>query len=66
MEKVDFFGTLFSVWGWNGGEANKVAFTDWWTEVVAQRTENGGGMEGGASGARGGEQQRHGALPMQA
>jgi hypothetical protein len=23
-----------------------VAFIDWWTEVVAQRTENGGGMEG--------------------
>jgi hypothetical protein len=25
-----------------------VAFIDWWTEVVAQRTENGGGVEGRA------------------
>jgi hypothetical protein len=43
-----------------------VAFIDRWTEVVAQRTENGGSVGGITSGTRGGEQYRHGALPMRA
>jgi hypothetical protein len=41
-------GALFLVWGWNGREATKVAFIDWWTGVVAQRTENGDRVEGRA------------------
>jgi hypothetical protein len=39
---------LLQIWRWDRGEANKTASIDWWTEVVAQRTGNGGGMEGGS------------------
>jgi hypothetical protein len=43
-----------------------VTFIDWWTEVVAQRTGIGGGVEGDHQWDTRREQHRHGALPMRA
>jgi hypothetical protein len=36
----------------------------WWTEVVVQRTESGGDVEGITRGSRGGESVGHGVLPV--